>query len=108
MPFARSCQLIAIWSGEIGCDQATRSEAAKLAGFLGFDASTIHKLLMIRYTNAHSYTGHEVAYGEVRRMAPALGPPSDLPVNRPTESPFRWRETACISQARRRRDGGPM
>ena len=39
-----------------------RGTAAKLDGFAGLDAGHIHKLLMIRDTNSHAYTGHEVSY----------------------------------------------
>ena len=44
---------------------ARRRVANGLDGIFGLSKELIHKLLLIRDTNAHSYTGHEVAYSEV-------------------------------------------
>tara|TARA_B100000795_G_scaffold96498_1_gene70812 strand:- start:340 stop:1668 length:1329 start_codon:yes stop_codon:yes gene_type:complete len=50
---------------------ARRRVANGLDGIFGLSKELIHKLLLIRDTNCHSYTGHEVAYSEV--MGGAFG-----------------------------------
>ena len=44
---------------------ARRRLAYSVDGIFGLSKELIHKLLVIRDTNCHSYTGHEVAYSEV-------------------------------------------